>query len=61
MVWMLSSGERVRLGVEPAATATIMVSPTTRAMASRMAAMMPEMAAGKTTRKATSRRVAPSP
>ena len=41
IVWMLSSGESVRFGVEPAAMATIIVSPTTRAIASRIAAMMP--------------------
>ena len=41
IVWTPSSGLAVSCGVEPAAIATIIVSPTTRAIASKMAAMIP--------------------
>ena len=43
----------------PAASVTIMVSPTARDMPSTMAAAMPERAAGKTTRSVVCIRLAP--
>ncbi len=52
---------RKRFGVEPAASATIMVSPRAREIARTKDAPMPERAAGTTTRVDTSNLVAPSP
>lgn len=49
-VVMPSSGFQDRLGCNPAAMTTIMVSPTVRDMASRQAEIMPGRAAGRTTR-----------
>ena len=57
---MLSSGLTVSFGVAPAATVTIIVSPTARENASTNAGTMPESAAGNTILSATSNRVAPS-
>ena len=47
-------------GVRPAASATIIVSPIARDIARMNAAPMPDIAAGSTTRRITSPRVAPS-
>ena len=59
IVCMASPGLNVRLGVPPAAISTIIVSPTARLMPRTKAAMMPESAAGTTTRVETSYLVAP--
>src|SRR5688572_33421773 len=59
MVAAGSSGFMVRLGCMPAATATIMVSPTAREIPRMYADAMPENAAGTTTLTAVWKRVAP--
>src|SRR5690606_18693297 len=59
MVWMLSRGLRVRFGVAPAASVTIIVSPMARESAKINDATIPESAAGTTTRVATSNLVEP--
>jgi hypothetical protein len=56
-----SRGSTPKLGCRPAATSTIIVSPTPRETPSTTDATMPEIAAGKTTFVATCRLVAPSP
>ena len=55
-----SPGSKVRLACQPAASSTIIVSPTAREMPSTNEATMPEIAAGKTTRVETLSFVAPS-
>ena len=59
IVWMLSSGLKVSCGLEPTASATAIVSPIARLMARMIEAMIPDSAAGKTTLRVTSKRVAP--
>ncbi len=59
MAWIDSIGLKLRLGVEPAAISTTMVSPTARETPSTIEATIPERAAGKTTRVATRIRLAP--
>ena len=61
MVSAESKGLSVSLGPAPAARATIIVSPTARDAATTMAADKPERAAGDTTLRLVSMRVAPNP
>ena len=51
IAWMLSMGLKVRRGVAPAASVTSIVSPMARENARMNDAMMPEKAAGTTTRR----------
>ena len=53
IVWMLSSGLAVNLGVAPAAIVTSIVSPIAREIANIKEAIIPDKAAGTTTRNAT--------
>ena len=59
IVWMLSKGFRVILGVAPAAMVTSIVSPIALEKDKRHEATIPEVAAGTTTLVATSLLVAP--
>jgi hypothetical protein len=59
MVCMLSKGLNVSFGVDPAAKATIIVSPIAREIAKINDAITPERPAGRTILVATSKRVAP--
>jgi len=61
MVSADAKGFSVRRGPEPAAMATIIVSPMARDMPTISAAPMPEAAAGTTMRRAVSSFVAPRP
>ena len=54
-----SSGLTVSFGLKPIARTTAIVSPTARDIARMIDAMIPDSAAGKTTRRTTSKRVAP--
>jgi hypothetical protein len=56
-----SSGLAVRFAASPAAMTTIIVSPIARETASSTAPTMPGNAAGKTTLRIVSERVAPKP
>ena len=59
IVCMPSRGSRLKFFSAPAASATIIVSPTARDMPSTTAAATPERAAGKTTRRLVCIRLAP--
>jgi hypothetical protein len=59
IVWTLSVGSAVSFGCVPPARTTAIVSPTARLMARMTDAITPEIAAGKTTLRVTSKRVAP--
>ena len=60
IVWAPSSGLLEMFGLFPAASATIMVSPTAREIPSTTAAAIPENAAGNTTRNVVCILFAPS-
>ena len=60
-VWMPRAGSRRGAGTIPAAIATIIVSPTARETPRMIDAMIPDSAAGTTTRDATVIFDAPSP
>ena len=59
IVWTLSSGLNENWGKVPTARTTAIVSPTARLMARMIDAMIPEIAAGRTTLRTTSNFVAP--
>ena len=59
IVWTLSVGSNVNCGFVPTASTTAIVSPMARLIARMIEAMIPEIAAGKTTLRTTSNFVAP--